>query len=59
MQDLDVVKPARLRIAAFLDPAFSRPLQPAPNKMTAAFDPESLSIKQENAFESRQGLSTK
>ncbi|MFM8275895.1 MAG: hypothetical protein ACKN89_02695 [Cyanobium sp.] len=58
MQDLDVVKPARLRIAAFLDPAFSRPLQPAPNKMTAAFDPESLSIKQENAFESRQGLST-
>jgi hypothetical protein len=58
MNDLDVVKPARLRISAFLDSALTRPLQPAPSAMTVAFDPQSLSIKQENEFESSQGLST-
>jgi hypothetical protein len=55
---LDTVKPATLRINAFLDSAFTRPLRPLPNRMSAAYDPESLSIEQVNTFETKQGLST-
>ncbi|MEB3319128.1 MAG: hypothetical protein VKO39_13445 [Cyanobacteriota bacterium] len=55
---LDTVKPAKLHITAFLDSAFTRPLRPFPNRMSAAYNPESLSIKQDNTFENRQGAST-
>lgn len=55
---LDTVKPATLRISAFLDNAFTRPLRPLPNRMVAAYDPETLSINQDNTFETKQGLST-
>ena len=58
MPILDTVKPAKLRITAFLDSAFTRPLQPLPNRMTAAYNPESLSIRQDNSFETKQGIST-
>lgn len=55
---LDSVKPATLRISAFLDSAFTRPLQPLPNQMVVAYDPQTLSIKQQNTFGSKQGPST-
>ncbi|MFN7678581.1 MAG: hypothetical protein ACK5QW_08320 [Cyanobacteriota bacterium] len=55
---LDTVKPAKLHITAFLDSAHTRPLRPFPNRMTAAYDPESLSIQQDNTFETKQGVST-
>lgn len=55
---LDTIKPAQLEIRAFLDSQFSRPVSPAPNQMTAPYTPESLSFKQENIYESKQGLST-
>jgi hypothetical protein len=58
MNPLDTVKPARFRIRAFLDSAFSRPLSPAPSEMTAAYTPQSLSFKQETSFETKQGAST-
>lgn len=58
MIDLDIAKPAKLRITAFLDNAFSRHVQPAPYQLTAPYNPESLSIKQDNTFETKQGAST-
>lgn len=58
MNLLDTIKPAQLHIRAFLDSQFSRPLQPAPHEMSAAYTPESLSIKQDNVYETKQGLST-
>ncbi len=58
MTILDTVQPNKLSITAFLDSAFTRPLRPLPNRMTAAYDPQSLSIKQENKFETEQGAST-
>lgn len=58
MPILDTVKPETLHITAFLDNAFTRPLQPLPNKMSAAYNIESLSIREENDYESKQGAST-
>jgi hypothetical protein len=58
MMDLDIPKPAQLHIAAFLDDAFRRPVQPAPHKLTVVYNPQSLTIKQDNTFETRQGAST-
>ena len=58
MNPLDTIKPAQLQIHAFLDSKFSRPVTPAPNQMMAPYTPESLSFKQENVYESKQGLST-
>ena len=58
MNALDIVKPAKLHITAFQDSAFTRPVRPAPNKLTAAYNPESLSIKQDNTYETKQGAST-
>jgi len=55
---LDTAKPNTLRITAFLDDAFTRPLRPAPNRLLAAYDPESLTIKQDNRYETDQGAST-
>jgi len=54
----DSAKPAKLHITAFLDSSFTRPLRPLPNRMSLAYDPESLSIQQDNKFEDRQGAST-
>lgn len=58
MTPLDTVKPAKLHITAFLDSRFTRPLRPLPNKMSVAYDPESLTIQQDNRFEDKQGAST-
>ena len=58
MNHLDTIKPAQLHIRAFLDSKFSQPVTPAPNQMTAPYIPESLSFKQDNVYESKQGLST-
>ncbi|MFN9113238.1 MAG: hypothetical protein ACK5XN_24480, partial [Bacteroidota bacterium] len=58
MNTLESVKPANMRISAFLDSARQRPLQPAPHVMRVAYDPQSLSIKQDNTFETKQGPST-
>jgi hypothetical protein len=55
---LETIKPAQLQIRAFLDSKFSRPVSPAPNQMTAPYTPESLSFKQENIYEAKQGLSS-
>lgn len=54
-----VVQTTELRISAFLDEGFTRPLLPLPSQMSVAYDPKSLSIKQEdNKFETEQGAST-
>lgn len=58
MNFLDTVKPAQLHIRAFLDSRFSQRVTPAPNEMTAPYSPESLSFKEENTFETKQGIST-
>jgi hypothetical protein len=58
MPNLDTVSSNKLSITAFLDSAFTRPLRPLPNRMTAAYNPQSLSIKQDIKFESEQGAST-
>jgi hypothetical protein len=56
---LATVKPNKMRIAAFLDSGFTRPLMPKPNEMSLDYDPESLSIKQKNNFGNEdQGPST-
>ncbi|MEB3362417.1 MAG: hypothetical protein VKI42_09880 [Synechococcaceae cyanobacterium] len=55
---LDTIKPAQLHIRAFLDNKFSKPVSPAPNQMTASYTPESLSFKQDNIYETKQGLSS-
>ena len=51
-------KSSRLRLNAFLDSGFTRPLQPMPNGMWLVYNPDTLSIKQENKFEGEQGAST-
>lgn len=56
MNLLDTVKPAQLNIRAFLDSQFSRPVTPAPNAITAAYAPESLSFKHDTTFETKQSL---
>ena len=58
MNILDTVKPAQLHIRAFLDSKFSKRVTPAPFEMTAPYSPESLSFKQENVLETKQGAST-
>ena len=58
MAILDSVKPAKLLITAFLDSSFTRPLRPLPHRMLLAYSPESLNIKQDNTFETKQGAST-
>lgn len=54
----DTIKPATLRISAFLDAKFTTPLQPLPSEMVAAFDPQSLTIGQENNLEKDQCASS-
>lgn len=58
MNILDTVKPAQLQIRAFLDSKFTKRVTPAPFEMTAPYSPESLSFKQENILETRQGVAT-
>jgi hypothetical protein len=55
---LDTIKPATMRIKAFLDCAFTTPLKPLPSEMVAAFDPASLKIEQKNVLEEQQGASS-
>jgi len=54
----DTIKPAKMRISAFLDCSFTTELQPLPNQMEAAFDPGSLKIEEKNILEERQGASS-
>lgn len=54
----DTIKPATMRISAFLDGDFSTPVQPLPSQMEAVFDPTSLKIEQENTWEEQQGACT-
>ncbi|MFN9071130.1 MAG: hypothetical protein ACK54Z_12580 [Cyanobacteriota bacterium] len=54
----DTIKPATMRISAFLDGDFTTPVQPLPNQMVAAFDPASLKIEQRNVLEEKQGACT-
>jgi hypothetical protein len=55
-----VVPTTRLRISAFLDQDFTRPLPTRPNTMSVAYDPKSFSIKQEkNEYGSKEGPAIK
>lgn len=54
----DSAKPCQFVISAFYDSSFSRPLRPLPHQISVPYNPESLTIKQSNLFETRQGLST-
>ena len=51
-------KSSKLRLTAFLDSRFTRPLQPMPNGMSLVYNPDTLSIKQENKYEDEQAAST-
>jgi len=58
MPELNIAKPQRFNITAFLDKEYSRPVSPAPHKLHAQYDLTSLKLKQEHHYESSQGLST-
>jgi hypothetical protein len=54
----DTIKPATMRISAFLDGDFTTPVQPLPNQMVTAFDPTSLKIEQKTVLSTEQGACT-
>jgi hypothetical protein len=58
MPELNLAKPQRFNITAFLDKKYSRPVSPAPHKLHAQYDLTSLKVKQAQIYQSGQGLST-
>jgi len=55
---LEIIKPSRFKITAFLDRARKRLIPTSLNTLKMEFKPESLKIKQDNIFENGQSLST-
>jgi len=58
MPELNLAKPQRFNVTAFLDKKYSRPVSPAPHKLHTQYDLSSLKVKQEQSYQSGQGLST-
>lgn len=55
---LEITKPSRFKITAFLDRDRKRPVPTTPNILKTEYKPESLKIKQDNIFQNSQAIST-